>query len=267
MAVRKVAFGDRKVSLRGIPRAEVLLKGPGGPNRFSQYRFYNVLVDTGATHTQLPEEICTNLGIVVPTATFQISTANGPASRSMLTVDLEVEGIAVSGIRAYVAPNVMPLLGRSALYALFRTTAFTSADWLWELWSGPRASGTGSAVFVPRLADYFDAPLLGHAGVWQESLRDFADSATNILQGGLDVHTAEAISAAMVDAENRRYDKDPLKGHIPQLKEEFDAVFSSLIRAVSTKSGSPYAERVIVVLLRGKSNAFFILENPHGLRA
>jgi predicted aspartyl protease len=133
MPPRTIDFDDSKGAAKGIPRASVTLVGPGGP-KGTHANFAGMLVDTGATHTHLPEDVAHAVGIDPSSGTsVQISTANGMATRQHLTVDLEIEGVFVKGVDVYFALGASPLLGRSAMYAAFPTTGFESAEWLRRL--------------------------------------------------------------------------------------------------------------------------------------
>lgn len=132
MSVRTVDFDDLDASVNGIPRAELVLHGPGGPMG-SSVRWANVLIDTGAKHTQIPERQARDIGINPITGVkVTIHTSNGTASRWLVSVRLEVQGRAVNPVHVYIWPNATPLVGRSALYQAFHTTAVTSSDWLQE---------------------------------------------------------------------------------------------------------------------------------------
>ena len=132
MSVRTVYFDDLDASVSGIPRAELVVHGPGGPMG-SSVRWANVLVDTGAKHTQIPERQARDIGIDPTTGVkVTIQTSNGTASRWLVSLQLEVQGRTVNSVGVYIWPNATPLVGRSALYGAFQTTAITSADWLQE---------------------------------------------------------------------------------------------------------------------------------------
>jgi predicted aspartyl protease len=133
MPPKTIAFDDSELSAGGIPRAAVTLLGPGGP-KGSRANFAGVLIDTGATHTQLPEDVARNIGIDPSQgAAVQIATSNGTANRQHLTVTLEIQGVTVTGIDVYFGGEVAPLLGRSSLYAAFAAAGFEPAEWLRKL--------------------------------------------------------------------------------------------------------------------------------------
>ncbi|MGV9838891.1 retropepsin-like aspartic protease [Nocardia niigatensis] len=94
--------------------------------------FNKALVDTGAAHTQLPEELALQIGRNprVDGAQVKISTAAGTASHWRLRVDLEFEGIFVSSVPVYFSPGAVDLVGRSTIYAACPTTGFERARWL-----------------------------------------------------------------------------------------------------------------------------------------
>jgi predicted aspartyl protease len=139
MPSRIITFPNTQTAPSGIPRAAVTLVGPGGP-RGRRARFSGVLVDTGATHSQLPESVARNLGLdPAQGQTRTIMTSNGRASRWLLTVELVVQGIRLPAIGVYFGANVTPLVGRSAIYAAFLIAGFERREWLWS----PRAATGG----------------------------------------------------------------------------------------------------------------------------
>ncbi|MGW3546082.1 retropepsin-like aspartic protease [Nocardia niigatensis] len=106
-----------------------MLFGPAGPDS-SPRRSTKALVNTGAAHTQLPEELALQIGRNprVDGAQVKISTAAGTASHWRLRVDLEFEGIFVSSVPVYFSPGAV--VGRSTIYAACPTTGFERARWL-----------------------------------------------------------------------------------------------------------------------------------------
>jgi hypothetical protein len=155
---RHVLFEREEPAIRGIPRAEVVLLGPGGP-RGTTARFAQVLLDTGAAHSQLPQEVALNVGID-PSEGIEadIATANGIARRWFRVADIAVQGIPLPQSGVYFAPGAQPLVGRSALWLMSRTVGFTDADWLLE--EGlPREHEMDEApewTHIQDLADFFE---------------------------------------------------------------------------------------------------------------
>lgn len=132
---RSVDFDDTEPSPGGVPRAEVVLYGPGTAQG-SNATFSQVLVDTGATHTQLPENVATAIGLNPQSAgtSVVIATSGGTVQRWLLTVRLEVQGIMLQSVPVYFGPTgTTALVGRSSLYAAFETTGFEGAEWLRKL--------------------------------------------------------------------------------------------------------------------------------------
>jgi predicted aspartyl protease len=134
-ASRSVYFDDIEPSPSGVPRAEIVLYGPGTAQG-SNATFTQVLVDTGATHTQIPENVATAIGLNPRvTGTPQaISTSGGVVQRWLLSVQLEVQGIMLQSVPVYFGPaGTTVLVGRSSLYAAFQTTGFEAIEWLRRL--------------------------------------------------------------------------------------------------------------------------------------
>jgi predicted aspartyl protease len=140
---RTVQFTDLLAAVNGIPRGEVVLHGPGGPRGYTKARFQQVLVDTGATHTHLPDNVLAPIGLSTQGATpVNVQVMGGSVTCQQLPVDIEVEGT-VCRVDVCFGNNSTPLIGRSTLYKLFTTTGFTSADWLRELPPPPQPGDSG----------------------------------------------------------------------------------------------------------------------------
>ncbi|MFI6171355.1 retropepsin-like aspartic protease [Nocardia sp. NPDC051052] len=127
----RVDFDDFAPASSGVPRAELVLFGPATPGQLAA-TFSQALVDTGAVHSQLPEEVAMQLGLNPSADGIQvvISTAAGPSQRWLLRVDLAFEGIFVSSVPVYFSQGAVDLVGRSTLYAASPTTGFEPAQWL-----------------------------------------------------------------------------------------------------------------------------------------
>ena len=132
MTAKTIDFDISELAQGGCPRTDLGLIGPGGPMG-TRANFSQVLLDTGATHTQLPEDVALDIGIDPGQgSTVAITTANGTAWRQHLTVDLEVAGVSVN-VDVYFAQGATPLIGRSSLYAAFAATGFEPGEWLQKL--------------------------------------------------------------------------------------------------------------------------------------
>ena len=143
--------------MNGVPRAELVVHGPGGPLG-SAVTCTQVLIDTGATHSQIPDSAARGIGLNLAQGTrVTIHTANGQASRLVVMVSLDVQGVSCPNVPIYVGPNVAALVGRSAIYAAFQTLGVTSADWLRELYP-PQDSGDRVAETLQSLRARFEIP-------------------------------------------------------------------------------------------------------------
>ncbi|WP_405177722.1 retroviral-like aspartic protease family protein [Nocardia sp. NBC_01377] len=133
-----VDFDDFELASGGVPGAELVLYGAPGPGQLA-VTFTKALIDTGAAHTQLPEELALQIGLnpSVHGVPVTISTAAGPSSRWLLRADLEFEGIFVPSVPVYFSPGAVDLVGRSTIYAAFPTTGFQHTGEA-DPWSQPR---------------------------------------------------------------------------------------------------------------------------------
>ena len=126
-----VRFDDHEPYNRlGAPRGRITLKDKGGPHA-ADYTTWS-LVDTGADHLYLPTQAASLTGLSLANAgRTRIMTTGGSMTMHRLDVDVEVLGVRML-TRCYFAPNVRPLIGRTALLKAVETAGFNSTEWLIE---------------------------------------------------------------------------------------------------------------------------------------
>jgi predicted aspartyl protease len=129
MTGRRVPFTDIEQSISGVPRGEVILHGPGGP-RGTDATFTDVLIDTGATHTHLPDTVLAPIGLNLQAAVpVTVAVVGGTVTCRQMLVDITIQGLRCK-VDVCFGNHSTPLIGRSSLYKLFTTTGFTELDWL-----------------------------------------------------------------------------------------------------------------------------------------
>jgi hypothetical protein len=106
--------------------------------------------------------------------------------------------------------------------------------------------------------------LPGNAGLYQKAYRDFERIVLASLKSPINEHTPAALQAARTDAENRTFQKAPRAEYVEPLKQELDEIFSRVMETILSMPASEHTTDFVRVVMIGRSNAFFKLEQGSG---